>query len=150
MSRVLLLLVVLPAVAQARPWQGLVPGTATEKDVVAKFGEPTGRANKDGRVVLAYTGAQAIKGTKATQLEVDAKTKTVLRMDVFPAASLDKDAIESAYGGRCTGKAGETRCYEKKLTERLTFYFVYPDGLAVFFDDSGRQVVNLTFFAPKR
>lgn len=149
MRRSVALLTLFPLVALARPWQGLTPGTATEKDVVAKFGEPTQRASRDGRDVLAYSGAKAIKGTKEAQFSIEPATHTVQRIDVFPAAAIDKDAIESAYGARCPEKTDGPGCYVKKLTEQMTFYFFYREGLAVFFDDSGRRVVSFTFTPAK-
>lgn len=145
MLRFVALLTLFPLVALARPWQGLTPGTATEKDVVAKFGAPTQRASRDGRDVIAYSGAQAIKGTTVAQFSIDPATHTVQRIDVFPAAVIDKDTVESVYGARCPEKTDGTGCYVKRVTERMTFYFVYRDGLAVFFDDSGWRVKNFTF-----
>lgn len=140
------------ATSWGRAWQGIEPGTAVRADVVRKFGEPSKVvAGKDGKEVLGYLGPRAIKGTAQTHFRTDPQTQKVERIDVFPAAVIDRETIESSYGLACPGEGVDPSgqpCYLKKVTEDFKAYLLYPSlGLAVFFKSDGKTVLSLVFTA---
>ncbi|MCX5730851.1 MAG: hypothetical protein NTY18_05765, partial [Deltaproteobacteria bacterium] len=63
----LALVLALPGTALARSWQGITPGSSTQADVVARFGEPSTKGKLEGRTALVYKGEQAIAGTRQAQ-----------------------------------------------------------------------------------
>ena len=97
LSIVVLAATVAPPSPQGRPWQGITPGTSTLADVVERFGEPTTRAKRAGRTVLAYHGEQALAGTRQAQFHVDA-SGVVAEITIFLTAQLDSDSVEGTYG----------------------------------------------------
>jgi hypothetical protein len=123
-----------PAVATPRAWQGINPGQSTQTDVGEKFGEPTTRAKRGVRTVLAYLGEQAPAGTKQAQFHVGEDGK-VLEITVFVATELDKDAIEGTYG----------KSPEKTFTDEFLPVWVYRTaGVTVYFAKGG-AVEAITF-----
>jgi len=144
----LAVLVALAPAAQAKPWNGIEPGTSKKDEVVKKFGEPTKVVKADAKETLAYLGEKAIKGTAQAQFKVDSATGTVERIDVFPGPLIDKDMVESSYGAACpsSGPAPKDPCYQKKITDNFKTYFIYVKlGLAVFFKDDNKTVSSFVF-----
>lgn len=123
-----------PGLAAPRAWQGIHPGRSTQAEVAARFGEPTTRAKRGTRVVLAYLGEQAPAGTKQAQFHVGEDGK-VLEITVFVATELDKDAIEGTYG----------KTPEKTFTDEFLPVWVYrAAGVTVYFAKGG-AVEAITF-----
>lgn len=147
-----LLLSLLAAPALAKPWNGIEPGVSTRDDVVKKFGEPSKVVQVEGKDVMAYIGPNAIHGTQQAQFKVNAATKIVERIDVFPGPVIDKDAVENTYGKACpTGPLPSNPCYVKRVTEDFKTYFQYAKlGLAIFFNDDGKTVQSFIFTASKK
>ena len=141
-------LVALGPVAQAKPWNGIEPGTSKRDEVVKKFGEPSKVVKNDARETLAYLGEKTIKGTTQAQFKLDANG-TVERIDVFPGPVIDKEMVESNYGPACptSGPAPRDPCYVKKMAgDNFKMYFVYVKlGLAVFFKEDNKTVGSLVF-----
>ena len=151
----LVLALALPSSAWAKPWQGIEPGVHTRQDVERKFGTPTKVIPKAEKELIAYMGKEVIKGTTQAQFTVDAKTKVVERIDVFPGPVIDKDTIEQSYGGACPpGQSKDAvggACYAKKVTDDFRMYFLYSKlGLAIFFNQDGKTVHSFVFQAAKK
>ena len=148
----ILLCLVLCAVAWAKPWNGIEPGTTTRADVVKKFGEPSKVTVVGGHDVLTYLKEKAIKGTVQSQFRVEKESGIVDRIDVFPALELiiDQEAIEKSYGAKCaTGE--QDGCYLKRTQDKKPPYFLYPRlGLAIFFRDDGKIVQSFAFLPAKK
>jgi hypothetical protein len=123
-----------PALAAPRGWQGIHPGRSTQVEVASRFGEPTTRAKRGARTVLAYLGEHAPAGTKQAQFHVG-EDGTVLEITVFVATELDKDAIEGTYG----------KTHEKTFTDEFLPVWVYrAAGVTVYFAKGG-AVEAITF-----
>lgn len=154
MKRIALLAALLAgAAATAKPWNGIEPGATTRDEVVRRFGDPSRVVTPtEGVEVLAYFKDRAIKGTQQVQFKVDAKSRVVQRIDVFPLSAIDVEAVENTYGAACPqGAASEGPCYLKKVTDDFRVYFHYHRvGLAVFFEADGKTVNSLIFEAAKR
>ncbi|MFZ5445778.1 MAG: hypothetical protein ACOZQL_37645 [Myxococcota bacterium] len=150
MSRLAFVFALLPALAVARPWQGIVPGGSSCIDVVGKFGEPTKTVTANGLEVLVYSGARAIKGTVQAQFKCDPTSKEVKRIDVYPEPILDAAAIEKSYGQACEATQAQEPCYWKRETAQKHVYFQYAKlGLAVFFKEDGKTVQSFAFLPAK-
>lgn len=131
----LLLLALCPALALARPWKGVHPGTSSQQEVVERFGEPTARTKRPGRTILAYYGDQALEGTRQAQFHVDAQG-TVLEITIFLTAQLDQESIEGTYG------KPPQRTFVEDTFQKV---WVYPQaGVTVYFAKDG-TVEALTF-----
>ena len=137
--------------AAAKPWQGIEPGQSKREEIIQKFGEPSRVVTNDNKEIIAYFNKEAIKGTTQAQFKVDATTKIVERIDVFPGPVIDKETIENSYGPACpSGPAPANPCYLKKMTEEFRTYFLYPKlGLAIFFNEDGKTVQSFTFTTQK-
>ena len=132
---VVLALVVAPALASARAWKGITPGTSTQAEVMEKFGEPTTKTKRTGRTVLAYYGEQALDGTRQAQFHVDAQG-LVVEITIFLTAQLDADSIEGTYG------KPPQRTFVEDTFQKV---WVYPAaGVTVYFNKEG-NVEALTF-----
>ncbi|MFT3707954.1 MAG: hypothetical protein QM817_09885 [Archangium sp.] len=148
MSRLTFIVLLLPLLGLAKPWQGILPRGSSAIDVVGKFGEPTKRVNARGQEVLIYSGAQAIKGTVQAQFKCDPLTKEVQRIDVYPEPVLDVAAIEKSYGPACETNGATEPCYWKKETAQKHSYFLYAKlGLAIFFKED-LTVQSFAFLPP--
>src|SRR5512137_947921 len=88
---------VLPCLASARSWQGITPGTSSQADVVARFGEPSTRGRLEGRTAIVYKAEQAIEGTRQAQFLLS-DAGLVTEINVFPSTVLEKDAVLGTYG----------------------------------------------------
>jgi hypothetical protein len=134
----LALLVVLafaPALATARAWKGINPGTTTQADVVEKFGEPTTKTKRTGRSVLAYYGEQALEGTRQAQFHVDPQG-VIVEITIFLTAQLDAESIEGTYG------KPPQRTFVEDTFQKV---WLYPAaGVTVYFNKEG-NVEALTF-----
>jgi len=86
-----------PSSAAARAWKGINPGVSAQAEVVKRFGEPTARTKRGGRIVLAYFGEQALEGTKQAQFHLDA-SGTVLEITIFLADVADFGRVNEVYG----------------------------------------------------
>lgn len=134
----------------SKMWQGIEPGTSKKTAVLAKFGQPTRIVPATGGEVLAYFGEQAIRGTRQVQFQISGSTGRVTRIDVFPRAVIDKNAVEATYGPRCTSATGTNNCYVKKLTDDFKVYFQYNStGLTVFFNEDGMTVQKFVYHLPR-
>lgn len=150
MSRLAFFLALLPSLALARPWQGILPGGSSCIDVVGKFGEASKTVTANGLEVLVYSGPKAIKGTVQAQFKCDPKTKEVKRIDVYPEPILDVAAIEKSYGEACEVTQAKEPCYWKRETAQKHVYFQYAKvGLAVFFKEDGKTVQSFAFLPAK-
>lgn len=124
----LALLALVPSPASARDWRGVAPGVTPQADVIARFGEPTTRARRGGRVVLAYHGEAAPEGTRQAQFHLDA-TGAVQEITVFLASPLDAESIQGTYGKPAR------RTFVEDTFRKV---WVYPaQGVTVFFDRDG-------------
>lgn len=133
----MLALVVAPALASARAWKGITPGTSTQAEVMEKFGEPTTKTKRTGRTVLAYYGEQALDGTRQAQFHVDAQG-VVVEITIFLTGQLDAESIEGTYG------KPPQRTFVEDTFQKV---WVYPAaGVTVYFNKEG-NVEALTFGA---
>lgn len=117
-----------PVRGSARPWKGIAPGRSTQAEVIERFGEPSTKAKRGARVVLAYAGEQALEGTKQTQFHLDA-AGTVQEITVFITEPLDGPSVEGTYG----------KPPQKSFVED-TFQkvWLYPQqGVTVYFNKEG-------------
>jgi hypothetical protein len=85
------------APASARGWQGLTPGTTSEADVIARFGQPSTQGRVGGRLALVYKDEQAIAGTRQAQFFLGDSGK-VGEIVVFPTSQLDRETVLGTYG----------------------------------------------------
>ena len=123
----LALALALPGSALARSWQGITPGSSTQADVVARFGEPSTKGKLEGRSALVYRGEQAISGTRQAQFLVGDDGK-VAEINVFPASPLEKEAVLGTFG----------KDPQKTFTDDFrTVWFYRPIGVKVFFGKDG-------------
>jgi hypothetical protein len=130
-----LLAALAPVLASARTWKGVTPGTSTQQEVLDKFGEPTTKTKRPGRLVLAYYGDQALEGTRQAQFHVDEKG-VVLEITIFLTAQLDQETIEGTYG------KPPQRTFVEDTFQKV---WVYPQaGVTVYFGKEG-LVEALTF-----
>jgi hypothetical protein len=130
-----LLVLLAPALASARAWKGVNPGTSTQQEVVERFGEPTTKTKRSGRTVLAYYGEQALEGTRQAQFHVDA-SNVVIEITIFLTAQLDQESIEGTYG------KPPQRTFVEDTFQKV---WVYPQqGVTVYFGKEG-NVEALTF-----
>ena len=147
----LLALLLLPAAASAKAWNGIDPGVSRREDVVKRFGPPTKTLTVSGKEVLAYTEAAAMKGTSQAQFRVDPSTGLVERIDVFPSTVIDHETVETTFGPPCPRSGPPpAACFQKKLTDDYRTYYVYTRlGLAVFFDETDDRVQSIVYTAPR-
>lgn len=139
-------LVLLAPTADARPWQGIIPGVSSTIDVIGKFGAPSRQVTERGYETALYAGARAIKGTVQAQFKANAHTHVVERIDVFPAPVITVQEIEASYGGPCKPLDASGDCYHRKATAAGRQYFLYAKaGLAIFFQDDGATVRSFAF-----
>jgi len=132
-----LLLALAPALASARAWKGITPGTSTQQEVVERFGEPTTKTKRAGHSVFAYYGEQALEGTRQAQFHVDDKG-TVVEITIFLTAQLDQDSIEGTYG------KPPQRTFVEDTFQKV---WVYPQqGVTVYFGKEGN--VEALAFGP--
>ncbi len=130
-----LLLALAPALASARAWKGITPGTSTQQEVAERFGEPTTKTKRAARTVLAYYGEQALEGTRQAQFHVDEKG-VVVEITIFLTAHLDQESIEGTYG------KPPQRTFVEDTFQKV---WVYPQqGVTVYFGKEG-NVEALTF-----
>jgi len=145
-----LIAVLLPALALAKPWNGITPGETPKAEVVKRFGEPSKKLAQGDKEVMAYIGDQAIKGTPQAQFVI--KEGKVEQMVVFPATTLELPEIEDTYGKACAvveknGKAAH--CYHKQLTDEFRTYLWYKRlGLVVFLNEDKKTVHSIIFNSP--
>ncbi len=124
----LALLALGPAAASARGWRGVEPGVTSQAQVIARFGEPTTRATRSGRTVLAYHGDAAPEGTRQAQFHLDA-AGAVQEITVFLATPLDAETIEGTYG------KPPRRTFVEATFRKV---WLYPaEGVTVYFDRDG-------------
>jgi hypothetical protein len=129
----------LPGPALARSWQGITPGSSTQADVVARFGEPSTKGKLEGRTALVYRAEQAIEGTRQAQFLVGDDGK-VAEINVFPATQLEKEAVLGTFG----------KDPMKTFTDDFrTVWFYRSIGVKVFFGKDG-TVEAIRFQAPEK
>lgn len=145
-------ILLLVSTALAKAWNGIEPGVSRRDDVVRRFGPPNKTLTVAGKEILAYTDATAIKGTSQAQFRIDPATGLVERIDVFPAATIDKETVENSFGPPCPkGNAPSPGpCFQKKLTDDFRTYYIYVRlGLAVFFEETEDRVQSFVYTTPK-
>lgn len=124
--------------ARAQPWQNIVPGQSTEKDVVGRFGQPAKRLQEKGRTVFSYQEDHAIKGARQANFYFD-KKGVVVEIHVFPKAVVAVDVVVSTFG---TG-------FTKRLTDDYRTYYYYGKlGLVVFLSTNGKTVSAFLYTVP--
>jgi len=134
----LALALLLPAVAEAKAWQGIEPGRSTGDEVVTRFGEPTTRKQRGARSVIAYKGDQALTGTKEVQFHCRADG-VVEEITVFLAATLDAESVEGTFG------KPQTKTFVESTFQKV---WLYPSkGVTVYFDKDS-NVDAITYAAP--
>jgi hypothetical protein len=117
-----------PALAQAKPWQGIEPGRSTVDEVVTRFGEPTTRKQRGQKAVVVYKGEQALPGTKEVQFSCRAGA-VVEEITVFLANTLDAESVEGTFG------KPPSRTFVEATFQKV---WLYPQkGVTVFFDKEG-------------
>ena len=143
-----LTLLLLSTVAQAKAWKGVTPGTTKKDEVIKKFGDPSKKVGQGDKVMLAYSGDEAIKGTRETEFLIDSGG-VVVQIAVFPAGQVEKATIEETYGPDCA-KAVRADCYVRKLSEDdyKTYYWFKQLGLVVFFNTDGLTVQSFMYIPP--
>jgi hypothetical protein len=125
LTAALLLALFLPALAEAKAWQGIEPGKSTGDEVVARFGEPTTRKQRGPRSVIAYKGDQALQGTKEAQFHCRADG-VVEEITVFLSASLDAESVEGTFG------KPQSKTFVEATFQKV---WLYPQkGVSVYFD----------------
>jgi hypothetical protein len=130
-----LLAALAPSLASARAWKGIAPGASTQQEVLDRFGEPTTKTKRPGRLILAYYGEQALEGTRQAQFHLDDKG-VVLEITIFLTAQLDQDSIEGTYG------KPPQRTFVEDTFQKV---WVYPQaGVTVYYGKDG-MVEALTF-----
>jgi len=135
----LLLALLLPALAEAKAWQGIEPGRSTGDEVAAKFGEPTTRKQRNARSVVAYKGDQALQGTKEVQFHCRADG-IVEEITVFLSASLDAESVEGTFG------KPQSKTFVESTFQKV---WLYPQkGVTVYFDKES-NVDAISYTAPK-
>lgn len=135
----LVMLALAPAAASARSWRGVEPGVTSQAQVIARFGEPTTRTTREGRLVLAYHGDAAPAGTRQAQFHLDA-AGAVQEITVFLATPLDPETIEGTYG------RPPRRTFVEATFRKV---WLYPtEGVSVYFDQDGAAEA-ITFAAGK-
>jgi hypothetical protein len=123
----LVIALALPGSALARSWQGITPGSSTQADVVARFGEPSTKGKLEGRTALVYKAEQAIAGTRQAQFLVGDDGR-VAEINVFPASQLEKEAVLGTFG----------KDPMKTFTDDFRTVWLYrPIGVVVFFGKDG-------------
>lgn len=128
-----------PMAASARGWQGIIPGTTTESEVVAKFGSPSTQGKLSGRVALVFKGEQVITGTRQAQIFLR-EGSVVDEVVVFPSNPLDKDSVLGTYG----------QPTKKAFTDDFkTVWYFRTQGITVFFGKDG-SVDAISFRAPEK
>lgn len=133
-----LVLAVPLAPARAETWNGIAPGTSTQKDVVKRFGKPTKQLMEKGRQVYSYQGAQAIKGTKQANFYFN-KKGVVEEIHVFPKAVVPADVVQSTFG----------KGFVKRLTDDFHTYYWYGKlGLVVFLNSDAKTVYSFIYTVP--
>jgi len=149
-STIFLCLLLLPAAAAAKPWNGIDPGTTVRADVVKKFGLPSKVTVVGAHEVLTYLKEKAIKGTVQSQFRVEKESGVVNRIDVFPEPIMVREDIENSYGAACA--PGETDgCYLLRTQEKKPPYFLYAKlGLAIFFREDAKTVQSFAFLPAKK
>ncbi len=138
-----------PLSAEAKAWHGLTPGQSSGPDVVKKFGEPTRKIKQGGgKEMFAYADDEAIQGTHQAEFTINAQN-IVEQIAVFPAAPVDKSAIESTYGPECTPRLTGA-CYVRKVSEDdySTYFWYRAVGLVVFFKSDGTTVQSFLYVVP--
>jgi hypothetical protein len=130
-----------PALAGARPWQGITPGVTPIQDVQQKFGEPTTRTKRTNKTVLAYYGEQALPGTRQAQFHVD-PNGVVVEITIFLTAELDAESVEGTYG-----KPPQKTFVEDTFQK----VWLYPQsGVTVYFNKEGNvEALSFTPGKPK-
>ena len=134
----LLLALLVPALAEAKAWQGIEPGKSTADEVVARFGEPTTRKQRGARSVIAYKAEQALPGTKETQFHCRGDG-VVEEITVFLSASLDAESVEGTFG------KPQSKTFVEATFQKV---WLYPSkGVTVYFDKESNVDV-ITYTAP--
>jgi hypothetical protein len=146
--RLALLVALLPAVAAARPWQGLEVGKATKADVTAKLGEPSKVTEVKSREVWAFSGDRAPSGTLQAQFHFAPKLDVLERIVLFPKQQIERVTIEATYGAACTATRGKPPCFVAKLSDDTHSYLVYSAlGMTIFLSEDGSAVQSIVYAA---
>jgi hypothetical protein len=120
-------MLLLPAPAAAKAWQGVDPGKTTCEDVAARLGEPAQRVNRGAATVLLYKEDTQLPGAKTAQFHCRGDG-VVEVIEVFVATALGGEEIEGTYG------KPELKTFDTAFNK----VWQYPaQGVAVYFDKDG-------------
>jgi len=123
-----------PALARAKPWQGVTPGSTTSSELTAKFGPPSTQGKLGGRTAYVYKDEAAIGATRQAQFFAR-EDGVIVEIVVFPSARIEAEAVEGSYG----------KPTRKAFTDDLRPVWYYPAaGITVFFGKAG-TVESMSF-----
>ena len=135
--------------AEAAEWGLIVPGTTTMEIVRARYGQPTTieakKVDSYDTVQWIYEGAQAPVGMSRMTVDFGILTAQGYKADVVrdfrldtKPASFNKKLVLDGWGE--PSKVGKDGDFE---------IFLYEDGLLVYFDKSGWNVLTMVFTVPQ-
>jgi hypothetical protein len=143
-----LLITLAPPVAAAE-WREIKPGASTMTDVRARFGAPSREAAQkiEGYDTMqwVYEGPRAPAGMVKVTVDFGLKTSTSYNRDVVRTFTLEPkhDVFNRRlvlYGWGPPDRMGQQGDAE---------FFLYREGLLVYFDKTGEQAATMTFTPPQ-
>ena len=145
----LALLVALASPVAASEWREIKPGESTMTDVRARFGAPSRETAQKvegyDTVQWVYEGARAPAGMLKVTIDFGLKTPARYNKDVVRTFTLEPkhDVFNRRlvlYGWGPPDRLGKQGDSE---------FFLYREGLLVYFDKTGEQAVTMTFTPPQ-
>ena len=149
LAAMLALLVVLASPAAAAEWREIKPAETMMTEIRARFGAPTtAKPQKiEGYDTMqwVYEGPRAPVGMNKFTIDFGLKTATTYNKDVVRTFTLEPkhDVFNRRivlYGWGPPDRLGKQGDIE---------FFLYRDGLLVYFDKTGEQAVTMTFTTPQ-
>jgi len=149
LTAVLALLIALASPVAASEWREIKPGETMMTEIRTRFGAPTREiAQKiEGYDTMqwVYEGPRAPVGMNKFTIDFGLKTATTYNKDVVRTFTLEpkhdvfnRQLVLYGWGPPDRlGKQGETE------------FFLYREGLLVYFDKTGDQAVSMTFTPPQ-
>ena len=145
----LALLLALASPVAASEWREIKPGGSTMTDVRARFGAPSRETAQkiEGYDTMqwVYEGPRAPVGMIKVTVDFGLKTSTAYNKETVRSFTLEpkhdvfnRQLVLYGWGPPDRlGKQGETE------------FFLYREGLLVYFDKTGDQAVSMTFTPPQ-
>src|SRR5262245_39904523 len=145
----LVLLLLLASPAAAADWGHIIPGETTQAGVRARYGEPVKRSTQTmegyDTEQWVYEGARAPAGIVKMTVDFGLLAPTGYRKDVVRTFRLDpkpdifnRRLVLDGWG--LPGRLGKEGNLE---------FFLYKEGLLVYFAEGGEHVVALIFTLPQ-